>query len=283
MIKKAILTIFCGSLLALSNKVFAENTARAIFMSTAESTIMVSQGEKDKKTTQQSVSKAKTKQVAKKKQADYTYGMQFQVYVFENGKEKLVNPSNYVFKEGDRFRIQIRTNTPGIIMALNTDTLNRETFLGGWPVEKAFSPVLIPAEGYFEFYGPKGDDLLYILFVPCRVEKDLVTSYASYNTARSIRVANDEKVESIKVRDEVYTKLPSCEVKPQEEKTYFEEKRRKYIQEVSYSRSIRVAFDDHEGAGYVFYPATERKERMGSIKGLPLEMFILNVIKFRYR
>lgn len=282
MIKKAIFTIFCGSLLALSNNVFAENTARAIFMSTAESTIMVSQEEKDKKTTQQSVNKPKTKQVATKKQTDYAYGMQFQVYVYENGKEKLVNPATYVFREGDRFRIQIRTNTPGIIMALNRDPLNRETFLGGWPIERPFSPILIPAEGYFEFYGPKGDDLLYILFMPCRVEKDLVTSYANYNTARSIRVVSDDRVENIKLRDDVYKNLPSCGIIPQEEKTYFEEKRRKYTQEVSYSRSIRVAFDEHEGAGYAFSSATGR-ERTGNVKRASTDMVILNVIKLRYR
>lgn len=95
----------------------------------------------------------------------------FKFFLVRDDKEIPVNPARHIFREGDRFKVQITTNTPGIIMVANRDPLGKETFLGSWPIERAFSKVMIPAEGYFEFYGPKGEDLLYVLFIPARLRK----------------------------------------------------------------------------------------------------------------
>lgn len=279
------LVLITSSVLLLLGQGFAENsaknTARALFMSTAESKVSVPTEAQNRGS--QAQQKVSNRQNVKRPQQAVAYGLQFQVFLVRDDKEIPVNPARHIFREGDRFKVQITTNTPGIIMVANRDPLGKETFLGSWPIERAFSKVMIPAEGYFEFYGPKGEDLLYVLFIPCKVEENTISAYKNYSVSRSIRVVADETTEKVRMKDDVYTKLPACKISPQEERFIYESKKQSEIKQASYSRAIRVSYDEGEKAGYVLYSSHERSEKGVNPRGIPVDMVIFSVIKFNYR
>lgn len=277
---KRIVSILCGSILFVSGQVLAgempekvnKSYARSLFMSTAGSTVQY----EEKKEAPKKVSKSKKNtQIAQK--TTFSSGIQIQILRLADGNTlKPVNPYKYVFKEGDKFKVRVSVNLPGVIMFYNIDPAKNESYLGAWPIEKAFSTVELPYEGYFEFYGVKGLDELYIVFKPCRVTNDLVSDFEKKTSySRSIRVVNSDMTEKVRLREDVMNNLPACI----SDVNYYGEEKVKNVssQFVSYSRSIRVAYDN-EGTLYSFSSADTKKRMPSQESG----DFIVTKITFKF-
>lgn len=255
----------------------AESLARSIFMSTAGSIIKDS-SKKDqidvKYSDKASKSYKKDKIVRGKNDTQWVSGMQIQILkVLSSGKLTPVNPMKYVFREGDRFKVRVTVNTPGLIAFYNIDPRGEETFLGMWPIERAFSAVELPHEGAFEFYKTKGDDLLIIAFKPCIVTDEVKEALIGY--ARSIRYVNTELSEKVIISDKVRDSLPMCSF---QRDLYNEEKFKKRKEQlISYSRSIRVISDNLDNSIYTF----SSNSRSGNT--VPTDSFIVHILKLKFR
>lgn len=276
MVKNKLLTLVLVIIMfGLNGKTLkAESLARSIFMSTAGSIIKDS-SKKDqtdvKHSDRASKSYKKDKIVKSKSDTQWISGMQIQILkVLSSGKLTPVNPMKYVFKEGDRFKVRVTVNTPGLIAFYNIDPKGEETFLGMWPIERAFSAVELPHEGAFEFYKTKGDDLLIIVFKPCIVTDEVKKVSIGY--ARSIRYVNTELSEKVILSDKVKDSLPMCSI---QRDLYNEEKfKERREQLISYSRSIRVISDDLDNSIYTF---------SRSRNTAPTEFFIVHILKLKFR
>lgn len=245
----------------------AESSARSLFMSTAGSTIQIQEPKATKdqisRPSQESSSK-KRAQVAKKSAMKWTLGLQTQVLkVSPSGNLEPINPNKYIFREGDKFKVRVTVNSPGIIMFYNIDPKGESTYLGAWPIDKAFTSVELPYDGYFEFYGAKGVDKLYIFFKPCQVQPTLKDQFIEKTTySRSIRLVQTELTEKIHIKDEVRDSLPICSNDLDEySQTAIQSKisNRNFI---SYSRSIRTVYDNADNSVYAFHTSQSQKNKM---------------------
>lgn len=247
--------IFLIVILNLSIKnLGAESLARSIFMSTAGSVIKESPRKDQTDTKKYSTftkSSKKNAVAANKAESQWVSGMQIQILkVSSNNKLTPINPMKHVFREGDKFKVRVTVNTPGLIAFYNIDPKGEETFLGVWPIERAFTAVELPREGFFEFYKTKGDDLLIVAFKPCIVTDDVKRASELSGYGRSIKYVKTELSERVSLDDKVRESLPICSVQTD---LYTEEKfREKREQLISYSRSIRVVSSDSDNSIYAF-------------------------------
>lgn len=283
---KKSLILLCGSLLLASGTLVAtevpkqvdKSYARSLFMSTAGSTVQYEEKNEEKKVVSKKVATSKkTTQVSKKD--SFASGMQIQILrLTKDNSLKPVNPYSYAFREGEKFKVRVSVNLPGVIMFNNVDPQGKEAFLGAWPIERAFSAVEIPYEGFFEFYGAKGEDKLYIIFKPCRVEKDLVSNFESRTSySRSIRVVSSDLEEKVQLKNEVTSSLPACTT----DLNYYSEEniKPKRSQFTSYSRSIRFVSDE-EGSLYAFSSANSQKNMPSRGSG---NDFVVSVLTLKFR
>lgn len=257
----------------------AESLARSIFMSTAGSVIKESPKKDQTDTRRYSVSSKSSKKdviVANKGKNQWAFGIQVQVLkVAPNNKLVPINPVRHIFKEGDRFKVRVSVNTPGIIGFYNIDPKGEETFLGAWPIERAFSAVELPYEGAFEFYKTKGDDLLIIAFKPCIVTEDVKRASALSGYSRSIRYVETELSEKLSLDNQVSESLPMCSV---QRDLYTEERfKEKRSQLISYSRSIRVVSDNVDNSIYAF---SANSKSANAVQG---DSLIVHMLKLKFR
>lgn len=271
--------------LAAQNSIADGFSPRALFFSPAGATFS-----ENNKPVKKEVVEVKKKvyyhYVAKKpiyhsyaEQASYikdTYaGIQYQVFIKErNGAMIPVNPNRYVFHNGDKFKIRLLYNMPGIAEFIDVNPAGKVTYLGKWVVKHPFSGTEIPGSGWFYFHGRHhGTDKLVINFYPC----DTSNINSSQVASRSIGfVPPSSKIDDASY---VYNSLPSCEGAT----TSVEQHQQNpgtvvsYIEKDTYttvaSRSISV-IDDKGAAptGYVLEKASYVN------KGTP----ITAVIKFKY-
>lgn len=192
--------------ISLSVAFSQEARPRSLFMSTAQSKVIYKQPEEPGKPKQNSVTKKPTKPTEQEKINEVYYGMRVQIYAEKNGKPIPVNPKTYYFKTGDRFKVKIEYNTPGIVEFINIDPKGKTTYLGSWVVEHAFTGTMLPADGYFKFVGTKGTEKLIVRFFPCNP--------TDKNKIREINTASSRSIAFVKEEDvqpaEVNLNLPAC-------------------------------------------------------------------------
>ncbi len=206
----------------------------------------------------------------------HTYaGIQYQVFVkAKNGAMIPVNPNRYIFHLGDKFKIRLLYNMPGIAEFIDVNPAGKVTYLGKWVVKHPFSGTEIPGRGWFYFHGRHhGTDKLVINFYPCNASN----MSGSRVSSRSIGfVPSSSKADDASY---VYSSLPSCEGANTEVRTHQQNPGTvvAYAEKDTYesvaSRSISV-MDDKQTTptGYVLEKATYIKS------GSP----ITAVIRFKY-
>lgn len=259
----------------------AESSARSLFMSTAGSLTQV----EDKGSTKGKISMPKKEATSKKRTqvaqntADsWSSGLQIQVLRvkgnLQEAKLEPINPNKYIFSEGERFKVRVTVNLPGVIMFYNIDPKGESSYLGAWPIEKAFTSVELPYEGYFEFYGAKGVDKLYVVFKPCLVESTLKSQFMEKtNYSRSIRLVQTDLTDKVNLKDEVKNALPVCTA---DLKEYTQDSvNRKIYNYATYSRSIRTVYDKTDSSVYAFTSQSQRNTNR-NIEG-DLIMHVLNL------
>lgn len=271
----AFLALFSGQLLASETpKKVNSSYARSLFMSTAGSVVQYD----EKKQFKKRVSKAKssTKLASENK---FTTGILIQVLRLTGDNTlKPVNPYSYVFKEGDKFKVRVSVNLPGIIMFYNIDPKGKENYLGAWPIEKAFSTAEIPYEGFFEFFGAKGEDKLYVIFKPCKVNSEIISTFEKKTSySRSIRLVSSDLTQKVQLKEEVHTYLPPCIT----DINYYSEEniKKEKTQFINYSRSIRFVSDE-KGSLYAF--SSNNKRKMTTSKGEAGDI-IVSVLTFKFK
>ncbi|MEZ0343758.1 MAG: hypothetical protein ABWJ99_02990 [Caldimicrobium sp.] len=269
------LALLSGQLLASeAPEKVSSSYARSLFMSTAGSVIQYDKNKETKKKV--STAKPSMKYASKN---NFTTGMQIQVLRLAGDNIlKPVNPYSYVFKEGDKFKVRVRVNLPGVVMFYNVDPKGNENYLGAWPIEKAFSTVEIPYEGSFEFYGVKGEDKLYVIFKPCQVNPEIVSTFEKKTSySRSIRLVDSASTQKVQLKEEVHTYLPTCVA----DINYYSEEniKKEKTQFINYSRSIRFVSDEKESL-YAF--SSNNKEKMTTSKG-GVGDIIVSVLTFKFK
>lgn len=201
------------TLISITSFVFAEEIAstRAIFMSTAGSTVSTEKSQESKISKQTNVTNQGNISNQKTLEQVIPAGLSIEVLKIErNGMPVKVNPSNYRFKTGDKFIVRFQTNLPGYVGIYNITPDKRINRLGIYQVP-AFQSVQLPMDGEFEFVNKKGKEELAFIFVPCKPEdkvasRDIVTvsSQNNYGNVSSYYVEN----------------LPFCKVREDDEIEY---------------------------------------------------------------
>lgn len=226
--------LILGLLLVCAGVSVAQN-ARSLFMSTAGSEVLYRQEEKVQ---------GQTKPVARKEthrvQPRVYYGMSVQVYAERNGRLVPVDPTRYTFRTGDRFKVKVFYNSPGIVEFVNVDPQGRENYLGKWVVEEAFTGTMLPADGYFKFTGTKGRELLIVRFMPCAPRDRKMVEEINMASSRAITVVREAEVKPTSFS----ASLPACGEMPKMENY------REYI--TASSRGIMVVHEQVEKRTYYF-------------------------------
>lgn len=166
-----------------------EHSARSLFMSTAGSEVIYKQ-----ETTVRTEKQTRVKREASTPRPQVYYGMSLQVYANKNGRLVPVDFRSYTFRTGDRFKVKVTYNSPGIVEFVNIDPEGRENYLGNWVVEEAFTGTMLPAEGSFKFTGTKGRELLIVRFFPCRPEDRDMVREINVSSSRAIQFVRDEDI-----------------------------------------------------------------------------------------
>ncbi|MDW8434296.1 MAG: hypothetical protein RMK35_05775 [Aquificaceae bacterium] len=137
-------------------------------------------------------------------------GMEVQVLVPSGMGLRPVDHKNHIFRTGDRFKVQVFYNSPGVVEFYNENPEGKVTYLGRWVVEQAFSGTVLPKDGWFSFKDKKGRDKLIVYFYPCqpydkKVVEEIYTAYS-----RDIGVVKDNSLSKLNIDENVYASLPMC-------------------------------------------------------------------------
>lgn len=214
-------------------------SARSLFMSTAGSEVIYRE---ETKTVREVVRKEQKERIRPKEtpSPQVYYGLSLQVYAEKNGRLVPVDPRKYTFRTGDRFKVKVLYNSPGIVEFINVDPQGRETHLGRWVVEEAFTGTMLPADGYFKFTDTKGRELLIVRFFPCVPQDRNMVREINTASSRAITVVRDEDIKPVSFN----ASLPACPTSGMpEERNY-----RDYI--TASSRGITVVHERVEKRTY---------------------------------
>ncbi len=187
---------------------------RALFKSTAGSEVYVEQSQSEKqgpKTT----ARAKTKKEAPTARVSPHLGMYVEVYSVKEGRNILVDPKRYAFSSGERFKVKVYYNTPGVVEFINVDPNGKASYLGKYVLEEPFSGTMLPADGSFVFVDTKGKEKLVINFYPCRVDDRHKAREVNTASSRGIALVKDEEYKNTSFK----VNLPTCnieEMQPQQ-------------------------------------------------------------------
>ena len=93
------------------------------------------------------------------------------VYRLDQGQTVKTDPFSYTFRNGDKVRIGITSVQPGYFYIVNRGTTGRLTVLfpsrkikGGTNQIGPSEEIIVPSEGWFEFKGPPGEEILYSVY-----------------------------------------------------------------------------------------------------------------------
>ncbi|MCX7873199.1 MAG: hypothetical protein N2327_02035 [Caldimicrobium sp.] len=145
-------------------------------------------------------------------------GMEVQVLVPTEMGLRPIDHKSHVFSTGDRFKVQIFYNSPGVVEFYNENPEGKITYLGQWIVEQAFSGTVLPKDGWFWFKDKKGKDKLIIYFYPCQPQDKKVVERVYSMYSRDIGVIRDKSLSKLKLDENVYTSLPICSISESEKK-----------------------------------------------------------------
>lgn len=187
-------------------------STRAIFMSTAGSTVSTDKPQETKSAKQTKVAKEKDYSNQQTLKQLIPAGLSVEVLKISSmdGLLSHVDPSKYRFKTGDKFIVKFQTNLPGYVGVYNITPDRRVNRLGIYQVP-AFLNVQLPAEGEFQFINKKGEEKLVFVFIPCKpesraVSRDIITVSSQNNYGN--------------VSDSYVENLPSCNVRENDEIEY---------------------------------------------------------------
>lgn len=94
--------------------------------------------------------------------------LEYKVLVFEDGKEKAVDPKTHIFKLGDRIRVTVEPFSDSYIYIFHIGASGAEVFLlppedQEPPLIEAEQMVTLPEEGYFRVIEPTGHEKLLVV------------------------------------------------------------------------------------------------------------------------
>lgn len=226
---------------------------RNLFMSPAGSKIEYREDDKKEK----DITKVQQKEKTNKSTAIETtrkeyLGMEVQVLIPAGIGLRPIDYKRHVFKTGDRFKVQIFYNSPGIVEFENENPEGKVSYLGRWIVESAFSGSLLPRDGWFSFDAKKGRERLIIYFYPCQPYDKKLVEETKTAYSRDIAFVKDKNIdEQVTIKENIYSSLPLCD---------FSEKKRSRDEYVSMSRDIVYKEEKTTKAFYYLAPYERYKE-----------------------
>ncbi len=235
--KKGILAISLVGLVVAQENISPRN----LFMSTAGSEVYMTQEKEQQKGNGKK--SPNRENVKKTQEIKPTLGMYVEVYTIKGGKPIPVDYKNHNFRTGDRFKVKVYYNSPGIVEFINIDPKGKPSYLGRYAVEEPFSGTLLPADGSFIFTDTKGVEKLIVNFYPCRFEDKSKAKEINTVSSRSIALVKDEEYKPASFAVD----LPACNMedkRPQSVEAY-----------VASSRGITVVEERTERRTYYFVSA----------------------------
>lgn len=94
--------------------------------------------------------------------------LEYKVLLFDDGKEKPVDPKTYQFKVGDQIRVNIEPLSDYYVYIFHVGASGESGFLlpakdEDPPLAKAGKPVALPDDGFFQFSEPPGEETLLVV------------------------------------------------------------------------------------------------------------------------
>lgn len=197
--------------LSLFGLVFAQESSqvspRVLFKSTAGSEVYV-ENSRSEKQSPKTVTKARTRKETPSAKVSPHLGMYVEVYAVKGGRNILVDPKRYTFSSGERFKVKVYYNSPGVVEFINVDPNGKVSYLGKYVLEEPFSGTMLPADGSFVFVDTKGKEKLIINFYPCRVDDKNRAREINIASSRGIALVKDEEYKNVSFN----LNLPTCNI-----------------------------------------------------------------------
>ena len=94
--------------------------------------------------------------------------LEYKVLLFENGKERPVDPKTHQFRVGDKIRVSIEPLSNYYVYIFHVGASGQSGFLlpgkdEDPPLATAGKPVALPDDGFFEFSEPPGEETLLVV------------------------------------------------------------------------------------------------------------------------
>ncbi len=182
---------------------------RVLFKSTAGSEVYIEQSQSEEQSPKTTArAKAKTKKESPTAKVSPHLGMYVEVYSVKEGRNILVDPKRYAFSSGERFKVKVYYNSPGVVEFINVDPNGKVSYLGKYVLEEPFSGTMLPADGSFVFVDTKGKEKLIINFYPCRVDDKNRAREVNTASSRGIALVKDEEYKNTSFK----VNLPTCNI-----------------------------------------------------------------------